>query len=74
MATPLFDLPVACPVCGLSAVERIFRDFAMTVKGPVNDKNVNGLAAYICKTNGHVFFIRSSDLPRYGAQYRDLAW
>lgn len=60
------DLPVVCPVCGVSTVERIFSDFAMTMKGPVEkepaeNKNVS-IAAFICRTNGHVFFVRGADL------------
>ena len=61
--TPRLGGPVACPVCGLTAVERIFRDFSMTVKGPIEERTVNGLAAYICRVNGHVFFVRFCDLP-----------
>ena len=64
MATvPHVDLPVACPICCLDAVDRIFRDFNMTISGPLEDKHVNGIAAFIYKINGHVFFVRFSDLP-----------
>jgi hypothetical protein len=59
---PRIDIPVACPICGLSAVERVFHDFAMIVKGPEKDKTVRAIAAFICRVNGHLFFVRMSDL------------
>jgi hypothetical protein len=62
-STPQLGGPVACPICGLIAVDRIFRDFSMTVKSPLEEKTVSGLAAYICRVNGHVFFVRFADLP-----------
>jgi hypothetical protein len=50
-------------MCGLAFVERIFGGFSVSVKGPEKDKNVHGLAAYMCK-KGHVFFVRLSDFSR----------
>jgi hypothetical protein len=63
---PRVEVSITCPVCGLSAVDRVFRDFSFTVKKPLGgEKPVNAIAAYICMVNGHVFFVRISDLNKH---------
>jgi hypothetical protein len=38
----------------------------MTIKSPLKDKDTRAIAAFSYKINGHVFFIRLSDLPEFG--------
>jgi hypothetical protein len=38
-STPQLGGPVACPICGLIAVDRIFRDFSMTAEESARREN-----------------------------------
>jgi hypothetical protein len=62
MSDPQVSVPLFCPVCGERAIDRILEDLSITAKGPAEEKQVGGLAAFMCTANGHVFFVRYLDL------------
>lgn len=53
--------PHCCPICNDLRVKTTLRDYAVTAKVKGEDREVNALAAYACE-NGHIFFLRRSDL------------
>jgi hypothetical protein len=57
--------PRTCPICdhGLP-VERVLRDIPVTAKVDDNIVEVAGLRTYHCSTEGHIFFVRESDLEK----------
>lgn len=62
MTGPRVSVPLCCPVCGEHAIDRILEDLSITARGPAEEKKVGGLAAFMCRVNGHVFFVRYLDL------------
>ncbi len=54
------DLPPFCPVCGLSAIRGLPLELMCNAKTGM--KTVNGVKAFQCSVNAHVFFVRVFDL------------
>ncbi len=53
--------PHCCPICNDFSVETVLQEYAVTAKVKEEDWTVNALAAFKCR-NGHIFFLRRSDL------------
>lgn len=53
--------PHCCPICNDVSVDTTLQKYSVTAKVEGEDRNVNALAAFIC-ANGHIFFLRRSDL------------
>ena len=57
--------PQTCPICDHGMpVERVLRDIRVTATVDDNIMEVAGLRTYHCKTEGHIFFVRESDLEK----------
>lgn len=56
--------PISSPVCGRLTIEPLLRQIRITaeLEGVVQD--VRALDAFMCESEGHIFFIRASDLGR----------
>jgi hypothetical protein len=63
---PMKRHPVSCPVCGRPTVKPLLRDVQITAEmdGVVSD--VHALGAFRCEEEGHIFFVRASDLESAG--------
>ena len=65
MATPSRPLvPIACPICAAGEVQPVLRNLTIIATDPAQcqDRRVGGVAVFQCRGNGHVFFVRASDL------------
>jgi hypothetical protein len=56
--------PVSCPVCGRLITELLLENFHISAQGDGMVHDVNAMKAFQCEEEGHIFFIRSSDLER----------
>lgn len=54
--------PVSCPVCGRLIVEPVLKSFRLTAEGEGLVRDVHAMKAFHCQEQGHIFFIRVSDL------------
>jgi len=55
--------PNICPVCELDSIERILEDVQIAAQITGSGENVShGIVAYRCTQNGHIFFLRRSDV------------
>ena len=54
--------PVSCPVCGRLIIEAVLQDFHLTAEGKGMLLDVHAMRAFHCREEGHIFFIRASDL------------
>ncbi len=54
--------PLSCPICGKTPVEAVLDQVA--IHAIVNKQNtqVGGLKAFQCWGEGHIFFVRETDL------------
>jgi hypothetical protein len=57
-----FDKPKCCPICSNERIEAVFPDLMVTGKAESGNRVFQGLTAYMCLINGHIFFVRVSDL------------
>ena len=58
-------LTITCPICNHEApVQRVLRDIPVTAKVDDNLIEVAGLRTYYCRAEGHIFFVRESDLDK----------
>jgi hypothetical protein len=60
--SPEHVLPVCCPICGVADAERILDDITVTAHTESVNRRVTRLAVFMCHINGHIFFVRQSDL------------
>jgi len=59
--------PQTCPICNHGApVERVLPDIPVTAKVAEGTIEVAGLRTYHCMSEGHIFFVRESDLDKPG--------
>ena len=57
--------PQTCQICDHETpVERVLQDIRVTAKVENNLTDVAGLRTYHCRTEGHIFFVRESDLEK----------
>lgn len=57
--------PMACPICELKTIERVFENVTLSAK--INgDRTVGGIVAYRCTIYGHIFFVRAADVEQPG--------
>ena len=54
--------PVSCPLCGRLIVEPLLETFQISAQGDGMVHDVNAMKAFQCHEEGHIFFIRASDL------------
>ena len=55
--------PQTCPICDHGVpVERVLPDIPVTAKVAEGPIEVGGLRTYHCMAEGHIFFVRESDL------------
>lgn len=50
-----------CPICHVAFVREVLENYEVVAKGD-HDTRVGGLQVLTCG-NGHIFFVRKSDLP-----------
>ena len=63
--------PRICPVCELETIERILDDVQIAAKIDGKGENVShGVIAYRCTQNGHIFFLRHSDVTEFRRNQR----
>jgi hypothetical protein len=65
--------PVSCPVCGRLITEPLLENFHISAQGDGMVHDVNAMKAFQCEEEGHIFFIRASDLDRAQAISRAAA-
>jgi hypothetical protein len=56
--------PACCLICGLADIQHILNDVTVTAHTESADRKVTNLAIYACMINGHIFFVRKSDMAR----------
>ena len=52
---------VTCPVCGRAEVQQILQQVRLSAQLPAREATF-GVIAYLCVPNGHIFFVRHSDV------------
>ena len=55
-------IPQICPICNRTAIKPVLEEIQVSARVSGNMRAVSGLAAFICATEGHIFFVRRSDL------------
>jgi hypothetical protein len=61
-------LPMTCPICGKSSIEPVLHAVKVVATYERFQGDVGGLKVYRCKEEGHIFFVRASDLPGPSAE------
>jgi hypothetical protein len=63
-----------CPICGHPSAEPVLKKFTTTVRADRQSPPSKGgvLAAYRCRENGHVFWVREGDMPPRDTQANAL--
>jgi hypothetical protein len=61
-------LPLTCPVCGKSTIEPVLASVRIVAMYEQFQGDIGGLKVYRCTEEGHIFFVRSSDLEGNGAE------
>jgi hypothetical protein len=61
-------LPLKCPVCGKPSIEPVLQLVKIMASYDRYQGEIGGLKVYRCKEEGHIFFVRSSDLEIGGAE------
>jgi hypothetical protein len=54
--------PQSCPICGRLLTKPLLRQFHITAEMDGIVQDVHALGAYMCEDQGHIFFIRATDL------------
>ena len=54
--------PQSCPICNRQQVSPLLETARITAIIDGDSRNVHGLVAFICEMEGHIFFVRASDL------------
>jgi len=60
--------PIQCPVCGKSSIEPVLQSIKIVASYERFEGDIGGLKVYRCKENGHIFFVRGSDLENEGRE------
>ena len=55
-------LPQSCPICNRLQVKPLLEEVRISAMIGGNTESVHGLVGYICEVNGHIFFVRTSDM------------
>ena len=58
---------VVCPVCGRSEVEPVLDKITVTARYDDFEGSIGGLVVLRCKIEGHIFFVRKSDMQMTAA-------
>jgi hypothetical protein len=53
--------PHCCPICNDFSINVTLQDYQVIAKVKGENRDVNALAAFACE-QGHIFFLRTSDL------------
>jgi len=53
--------PHCCPICNDYRIKTTLQDCDITAQFKLGNREVHGLASFVCE-NGHIFFVRMSDL------------
>jgi len=53
--------PHCCPICNDYHIKTTLQECDIIAKFKSKDRDVHGLASFVCD-NGHIFFVRMSDL------------
>jgi len=53
--------PHCCPICNDYRIKTTLQECDITAKFKSDTRDVHGLASFVCE-NGHIFFVRMSDL------------
>jgi hypothetical protein len=61
------DGPVRCPLCGRSEVEPVLDKITVTARYDDFEGSIGGLVVLRCKIEGHIFFVRKSDMQMTAA-------
>lgn len=54
--------PLFCPICGKTTVVAVLDQVAINARVNNQVKEVGGLKAFQCGQQGHIFFVRTTDL------------
>ena len=57
--------PQSCPICNRLSLRRLLEDFQISAAINGENRNITGLAAFICEIAGHIFFVRTADLESF---------
>jgi hypothetical protein len=55
-------LPMKCPICGNASVEPVLQTVKIIAAYEHFQGDIGGLKVYRCMEEGHIFFVRASDL------------
>jgi hypothetical protein len=58
---------VVCPLCGRSEVEPVLDKITVTARYDEFEGSIGGLLVLRCKIEGHIFFVRKSDMQMTAA-------
>jgi hypothetical protein len=58
---------VVCPLCGRSEVEPVLDEITVTARYDEFEGSIGGLLVLRCKIEGHIFFVRKSDMQMTAA-------
>jgi len=58
---------VVCPLCGRSEVEPVLDKITVTARYDEFEGSIGGLVVLRCKIEGHIFFVRKSDMQMTAA-------
>jgi hypothetical protein len=54
--------PLTCPICRRTATTRLLEEFNLTAEINGMVREVNAVGAFKCAEQGHIFFVRFSDI------------
>jgi len=61
-------LPPKCPICGRSGVEPVLEGVKILATYEQFEGYIGGLMVFRCIEEGHIFFVRASDLQGTSAE------
>jgi hypothetical protein len=53
----------SCPICGRRSLEQVLNTVCISARVD-GERSVGGLMAYRCTENGHIFFVRTTDVEQ----------
>ncbi len=59
--------PVKCPLCGRTEIEPVLDKVTVTAKYDDFEGSIGGLVVLRCKIEGHIFFVRKTDVQTSAA-------
>lgn len=54
--------PLKCPICGKSSIEPVLETVKVVAAYERFQGEIGGLKVYRCTVEGHIFFVRNTDL------------